>query len=169
MGTRVAPSFANIYMADFEETHVYTYPKQPELWTRFIDDIHFLWHFGTEELHNFVDYLNSRNDTIRFTLESSELRSHFLDITVIRGPDGTLCTDLYTKPTDTHNYLPYNSAHAHSHKQGTPYSQFFRIRRICSKISDFDKHSLHIAQIFLDKGYPQHLVENSLIRARRQD
>jgi hypothetical protein len=39
MGTKVAPSFANIFMADFEEQHVYTYPTKPSLWLRYIDDI----------------------------------------------------------------------------------------------------------------------------------
>lgn len=43
MGTRVAPTFANIFMAHFEATHVYTYPLQPVLWLRFIDNIFLLW------------------------------------------------------------------------------------------------------------------------------
>ena len=39
MGTKVAPSLANIFMADFEEKFVYTYHKQPVFWKRFIDDV----------------------------------------------------------------------------------------------------------------------------------
>ncbi len=39
MGTRMAPSYANLYMADFEERDVYTYANPPLFWKRFIDDI----------------------------------------------------------------------------------------------------------------------------------
>ena len=39
MGAKLAPSYANIFMTKFEEKYVYTYPLQPKLWRRFIDDI----------------------------------------------------------------------------------------------------------------------------------
>lgn len=45
MGTRVAPTFDNIFMAHFEATHVYTYPLQPALWLCFIDNVFMLWRF----------------------------------------------------------------------------------------------------------------------------
>ena len=39
MGTKLAPLYANLFMTKFEEKYVYTYPLQPKLWKRFIDDI----------------------------------------------------------------------------------------------------------------------------------
>ena len=39
MGTRAAPNYAVIFMNDFEEQHVYSYPLQPLVWKRYIDDI----------------------------------------------------------------------------------------------------------------------------------
>ena len=39
MGTKVAPSFANIFMADFEDKFVFTYKTKPSLWLRYKDDI----------------------------------------------------------------------------------------------------------------------------------
>ena len=39
MGTRLAPSYANLFMTKFEDKYVYTYPLQPQLWKRFIGDI----------------------------------------------------------------------------------------------------------------------------------
>ena len=50
MGTRVAPTYANLFMADLEEQFVYTYKLQPLIWLRFIDDIFFIWPHGQEEL-----------------------------------------------------------------------------------------------------------------------
>ncbi len=43
MGTRSAPTVANLVMDDFEVKHVYTYPKLPFLWIRFIDDNIGIW------------------------------------------------------------------------------------------------------------------------------
>ena len=69
MGTKLAPSYANIFMGEFERLHVYPYHLQPSLWTRFIDDIFFIWPHSTEELKRFVEFLNNRHQTIKFTLE----------------------------------------------------------------------------------------------------
>ncbi len=38
MGTRAAPTIANLVMGDFESKHVYTYPSQPLIWIWFIND-----------------------------------------------------------------------------------------------------------------------------------
>ena len=43
MGTKMAPSYANLFMTRFEGKYVYTYPVQPKLWKRFIDDIFLIW------------------------------------------------------------------------------------------------------------------------------
>ena len=39
MVTKLAPLYANLFMTKFEEKYVCTYPLQPKLWKRFIDDI----------------------------------------------------------------------------------------------------------------------------------
>ena len=71
MGTKLAPSYANIFLGEFERLHVYPYHLQPSLWKRFIDDIFFNWPHATEELKRFVEFLNNRHQTIKFTLEHS--------------------------------------------------------------------------------------------------
>ena len=108
MGARVAPSFANTFMGDFENTHVYTYHTQPFLWLRFIDDIFVIWTHSEQSLSDFIDNLNTRHHSIKFTSDISRTSVNFLDTTVHINPDGTIATDLYTKPTDSHNYLLYN-------------------------------------------------------------
>ena len=49
-----------------------------------------------------------------------------------------LITDLFTKPTDTHELLHRTSCHPGHTKKGTLYSQALRIRRICSEDRFFD-------------------------------
>ncbi len=39
MGTAVAPSYANLFMADLEEKLLTGYPTSPIMWKRYIDDI----------------------------------------------------------------------------------------------------------------------------------
>ena len=105
MGTKLAPSFANIFMGWFEDTYVYNYKLQPLLWKRYIDDIFMIWQHGPTELENFVSHLNSQHTTIKFTEENSHNSINFLDITVNLNSNGELTTSLYCKPTDSHNYL----------------------------------------------------------------
>ena len=80
-----------------------------------------------------------------------------------------LYTDLYTKPTDANNFLHFDSAHPPHCKKGIPLGQFLRIRRICSKIQDYDKHGLVKAAHFLARGYPSSLVLDAFIKARSSD
>ena len=49
MGTVCAPSYANLFMAQFEEKHIHSYIKDMSLlYLRYIDDIFVIWK-GTKE------------------------------------------------------------------------------------------------------------------------
>ena len=169
MGTKVAPSYANLFMADFEDKFVYTYPDEPFLWLRFIDDIFMIWTHGTLSLDNFIAHLNKCLPSINFTHEISPDQVPFLDTMAINIREGKLITNLYCKPTDAHFYLHYSSAHPTSCKKGIPYGQFLRLCRICSRITEFDNNAVNLARHFSRCGYPQELIETSLIKARRRD
>jgi hypothetical protein len=99
-------------------------------------------------------------------METSKQNVNLLDTTV-SIENGELKTNLFCKPTDSHNYLLYSSAHPQKCKDSIPFGQFLRIRRICSKLEDFDKHALEFSQHFLRRNYPLHLIEEALIKARR--
>ena len=75
--------------------------------------------------------MNTVHPTIKFTAASSRTEIPFLDI-LIKVRDGLLHTDLHIKPTNTHNYLHYLSAHPRHCKDNIPFSQFLRVRRLCS-------------------------------------
>ena len=141
MGSRVAPSYAVHALGAFESQHVYSYRLQPLLYIRYIDDIFIIWQHGRDELVEFIDHLNQCSDDFKFTHEISEDSVTFLD-TRVSIVHNELVTDLYCKPTNSHNYLRYNSAHPQRCKDSIPYSQFLRVKRICSNLSDFDSHVL---------------------------
>ena len=52
MGTKLPPSYANLFMTNFKQNHVYTYHPQPTLWKRFIDDIFMIWPHGMDHYWN---------------------------------------------------------------------------------------------------------------------
>ena len=82
--------------------------------------------------------------------------------------DGTIWTDLYSKPTDSHNYLRFESSHPPHCRKGLPYSQFLRIRRICSRPADYVFHGDQLTDFFLARGYPRDLLDRANHEARLQ-
>ncbi len=169
MGTKMAPSYANIFMSSFEDKFVYTYPLQATIWLRYIDDIFMIWPHGEDELNKFVTHLNSCHNTIKFTTEVSKSHTNFLDTTVFVAENRSLKTRLYCKPTDTHDYLLYNSCHPAHCKEGIPYSQFLRIRRICTDIADFEISASMLTSHFTRRKYPDRIITDAIERARSQD
>ena len=168
IGTKAAPSFAITYMGAYEEEHVYTYGLQPLLYLRYIDDIFMLWPHGEKELSTFIEHLNNRVPTIKFTEEHSATNVSFLDV-MVRIINNKLETDLFSKPTDSHDYLLYSSAHPQRCKDSIPYSQFLRIRRICSRMEDYEYNVIQLSSHFIRRQYPEELILDAAILARRLD
>ena len=164
MGTKLAPSYANIFMSEFEDKYVYTYELQPKIWLRYIDDVFCIWQHGPTELAKFITHLNKVHQSIKFTVEKSNISINFLD-TNVRVCNEGLETTLYVKPTDRNNYLPFDSAHPMHCRKGLPYGQFLRIRRICSSQDEFEKHCIKKAALMRQKGYPVALLKTAYEKA----
>ena len=112
MGTSAAPSYATIDMGHFEEKHIYPEINNDCLfYTRYIDDIFLIYTGGERKLIEFLTKLNTAHDSIKFEFEKSTKSIAFLDTLVYIDDKRQLQTTLYTKPTDTHNYLHFKSAH----------------------------------------------------------
>ena len=86
------------------------------LWWRYVDEIFFLWEHGEEKLKGFIEHLNEKHPTIKFTAEWSKTSINFLDVTVsLVG--GNITTDLYVKLTDSHQYLHFSSCNPYHCKK----------------------------------------------------
>ncbi len=82
----------------------YIYNKNPLssnliFYKRHIDDIYSIWTGDDDDLDRFVDYLNNLIPTIKFKMEASCKKIHFLD-TYVHVDDNPLFMTLYRKPTD---------------------------------------------------------------------
>ncbi len=171
MGTRLAPSYANIFMGRLEQNILKTLETKglkPALYLRYIDDIFIILNQGEEKLLEFINYFNEAHPSIKFTFEYSKEQITFLDTRVkIDETSKTVFTDLYTKDTDTHNYLHYTSAHPAHCKTGGPFGEFFRIRRNCHKLTDFDRHANARMTDYIRWGYPKTDIEGAKDKARQ--
>ena len=116
MGTRMAPYFSNIFRAVVEENLLSGYPKKPLAFYRYIDDIFIIWSHGLDLFHNFISSINKQHSNIIFTIYISNTSVNFLDVTIdLDG--GHISTKTYTKSTDTHAFISYNSFHPRHIKQ----------------------------------------------------
>ena len=164
MGTRMGPSYANIFMGELEENLLQQTSNRPAIWWRFIDDIFAIWTHGEDNLNTFLREINSFHETIKFTAEWSKEKVSFLDTTVFINESG-IHTHLYTKPTDTHQYLMPTSCHPKHCTNSIPYSQSLRCRRICSNEEDFQIRVRELKQHLLTRGYNEELVDRQMERA----
>ena len=99
-------------MADSEEKILNASEKKPMIWWRYIDDFFFIWEHGEESLEKFLNKLNSFHPTIKFTVKYSKETIKFLDVNIrLVWGGGELMTDLFVKPTDTHQFLDPSSSH----------------------------------------------------------
>ena len=73
MGTKCAPSYANLFMGKFEKKYIYNRIKnKSKLYLRFIDDIFMIWTPSKEDLLNFIQEINQVHQSIKFIVEYSE-------------------------------------------------------------------------------------------------
>ena len=165
IGTKFAPPYSILFMAELEEEILSKIELKPYLWWRYIDDIFFLGEHGEEKLKELIEHLNEKHPTIKFTAEWSQTSINFLDVTVsLIG--GKINTDLYVKPTDSHQYLHSSSCHPYHCKKGIPYSQALRLNRICSDPSSFDKRCNDLEKWLIERGYSEREVRKQVLRAR---
>ena len=152
MGTKMGPSYANLFVGYIEHKffNQYNGPK-PELYRRYIDDCVGATSSTREELNQFI---------------TASLA--FLDIKLSIEGNG-LCTSVHYKLTDSHSYLLYSSSHPSHVKNSIPYSQLLRLRRLCSKDSEFSLKSEEMCHFFDKRGYPASVVQAGHHRAQQID
>ena len=72
MRTKMAVSFANIFMAKIETTLIQQRESKQKEWRRHIDDIFSLWDSDKKDFDHFVEQANKFHPSIEFTAEISE-------------------------------------------------------------------------------------------------
>ena len=190
MGTKCAPTYANIFMMTLDakikslvNSFTYTSLDPLTIQTQFIDDIFLIWAGSEETLQILLDQLNTIYPTINFTSSifytyeckidvdvphdcfcSSSRSIPFLD-TLVTISNGKITADLYRKPTDLCQYLLPSSCHPSHITKNISFSLCFRLLRICSERSTFIQRHEELKNLFLKREYPRQIIENAIQRA----
>ena len=116
MGSSLSQIVANLFIEDFETGALSSSPNPPRIWLRFVNDT-FVIH-KAEHTQQFLSHLNSLDPNIQFTTEFPDQQGFlpFLDTLTSQGPDGTLITTVYRKPTHADQYLHWDSHHSLTNK-----------------------------------------------------
>jgi len=93
MGTKLAPSYANIFMGHSEKQLLMLVCLKPHMLLCFTDDIDIQRRHGRKYLHEILDKANAFYKTIKFTSEISNDNHVILD-TVSRIKGSQLVKDL---------------------------------------------------------------------------
>ena len=190
MGTKPAPSYANIFMARRIDNMIKelaakfgdgVYPIR--FLKRFLDDIFMIFTGSIENLHLFLDELNTVHPTIKFTMNHTFPNNPpsvenpappcqcpptqmlaFLD-TACSIISSQITTDLYKKPTDRNQYLMTSSCHPAHVTNNIPFSLALRIVRICSNESNRDIRLDELNQLLLSRNYKPGIIRTAIERA----
>ena len=122
------------------------------------------WTQSDEELQNFLSRANNQHPSIKFTHEISNTTISFLD-TSRSLSESVLFTDLYSKPTDTNQYILPSSCHPPHVTKSIPYSQALRIRRICSTDKFLKTRLGQLKNNLKRRGYKQNIIKKSFSKA----
>ncbi|MGL4283863.1 MAG: reverse transcriptase domain-containing protein, partial [Eubacterium aggregans] len=176
MGKRFAPSYANIFMARWEEAALDAWHIKPLHYYRFLDDIWGVWSGTKDQFEQFADHLNRfhRSIRIKHTLHGTEV--NFLDTVTYKGKDfprtHRLDIKVYFKDTDTHALLYKSSYHPKHTFRGIVKSQLQRFHRICTQPNGFQEAKTILFQALRKRGYSRSFLRNCLkgyLRKKEED
>lgn len=173
MGTIVAPTYASLTLG-FLETKMYEICKNinpileeiiKKTFKRYLDDCFIIIDEDLIKTTHLNDILNSLDDNIKFTSETNKNSISYLDILVLKNQE-TISTDIFFKPTNNFNYIPFNSNHPRHVKRNIPYNLANRIKTIVSDTELCNKRLNEMKIILLHLNYPKKLIENAILKSK---
>lgn len=164
MGKKFAPAYANIYMAEWEETLFPKCPHLPAVYYRYLDDIFGVWLHGKQHFDNFIDLANAHHEHIKVKATIDPSQIDFLDTTVFTTSSTnnhkTLHTKVFFKPTDSHALLHKTSFHPKHTFKGIIKSQIIRFFRICSFSQHFHEATQVLFKALRTRGYTRRFLRS---------
>ncbi|OCT71820.1 hypothetical protein XELAEV_18034798mg [Xenopus laevis] len=152
MGARFAPTYANLYLGWWEETHILGADapglEYVVMYRRFIDALLFVWNGSEGDFNMFLQDLGNVELNLAFTVKVTV----YLNLYIYIEKEG-IATTVHTKPSAGNSLLRADSCHPSHFNKGIPRGQFLRLRRNCSSDDNFLKESCKLQDKFLAKGY----------------
>jgi hypothetical protein len=140
---------------------------------RYRDDTFEISELLADEEERKTEWMNNniyRN--IQFEGKSSTNKIEFLDteISIIKDKEQNyqLVSDIYSKKTDTHQYLSPTSCHPPENKENIPYSVIHRIRRNCSdnveNDENFKKQAIMYKAYLMKSGHKPSDIDDHFVK-----
>ena len=162
MGRKYSPAYADIYLADWEESAFLKCPLRPLVYFRYLDDIFGLWDKSEVDFNNFIQILNSHHPRIKLKHTFHLQQVPFLDTIVFftEAKEGlkTLATKVYFKDTDRHSLLFSSSYHPRHTFSSIIKSQLIRFHRICSLPHHVEEATRTLFQALRPRGYSKRFL-----------
>ena len=165
MGSQASPEICDIVMHRLENQIIPTDSKILK-WLRYRDDILLLYDGTPLELENLIKSLNEIHSFLKFTVEVSNFEVTYLDLKIFKGPrfqsKGFLDTKIYTKPTETFQYLDRNSAHPLATFKGFIKGEVLRYARLCNNETDFLEKRDAFTEKLLPRNYDKEEIATAI-------
>ena len=165
MGNPLAPTMANIFMCNLEESFLTICPPhlKPKFYKRYLDDVFAV--FETEkQAEGFQNYINSAHPNIKFTLEKeNDNKISYLDILVCKF-DEVCQLSVYRKPTFTNLGTSFFSFVPNSYKTNAIKTLIHRAYYLSSTWALFHSELEKLKKHFYTNGYPIKVVESRIRR-----
>ena len=174
MGTKCAPTYVTLVMA-YLEIKLYNIIgekygeeiKQQFIrdWLRYLDDCFLDWDEKIDTVSNLLNVLQNLHPSVELEHCARKTAVDYLEITVKVKHDKTAITDLYQKPTDSQQHVPFNSCHLSHTKRNIPFNLS---RHICTIVDEeqtkFERLS-KLQNTLTKQGYPRKLAAKGVEEA----
>ena len=122
----------------------------------------FLLFTSDQHVNLFLNYLNSKHTSIRFTSDQEQDQIlPFLDVKVKRL-ENKFVTSIYRKPTFTGLLSKYYAFSPKENKENLVYTLTVRAYRICSSFFSFHSEIERLKSILQSNGYPLKFIEGCI-------
>ena len=162
MGSCSSVILSDLYVHVKIETKISLHAFRILFYGRFVDDI-FLLLEAEEDLNLLKEYMNSLSN-LKFTKEGPAQTLNFLDFTLTISGDN-ISSRIYKKPSAKNNYLHFDSHSPLAQKRAIFINQVHRITTLTTDPLERIEVLSQSKQEFLDKGYPDTLLETWALQA----
>ena len=154
MVSPISPLIANLFMEEFEAKALQSALHPPSLWLRFVDDTLVIKKGRTQPTTTATHQLPRPQHTAPVEEPGTDGSIPFLDTKVTPGPNNTILTTVYRKPTHTDQYLHWDNNHFITAKNHVYNTLAHRAKVVSSTPKDITKELEHLKRALMDCQFP---------------
>ena len=160
MGSPISLLIANLFMEEFEVKALTFSQKPNSLWLRYVDDTFVIQE--AEHSQQLLQHINTQDPHKQFTVEELDQEGSlpFLDTLISPGPNSTLTTSVYRKPTHTDQYLHWDSNHFIAAKHNVFNTLAHRAKTVTTNQQSLHKELEHIRKALQACSFPPWALNN---------